>query len=152
MFTPSASINWLRYCSWTAPFRRTTDSWCKERLRLLPFSCVVMCSVHDPVRTCTLGAFHIYWIIILAFLLRGNNFKIMESGISWVVYRYQQGDITWAGCIEVKGAIWVLGHQVQPPDDKGVFLLVLFDSYYDVRHVLKAGVVVGSFLGVHFRW
>ena len=29
--------------------------------------------------------------------------------------------------------------------------MVLFDSYYDVRHVIKTGVVVGSFLGVHVR-
>ena len=39
-----------------------------------------------------------------------------------------------------------------PRTIKEYFLVVvLFDSCYEVRHALKAELVVGSFLGVHFR-
>ena len=42
---------------------------------------VVMCSSYVSARTCALGALGFYFMIILAFLLRGSIFRIMGSGI-----------------------------------------------------------------------
>ena len=92
--------------------------------------CVVMCSGHDPVRTCTLEALHNFCIIIPAFRLQGNKFSIMESGIliGLLIDTSKEG-IPLAGGIElafeVKGAIGVLGRLVQPPDDQAIICFVL---------------------------